>query len=289
MRVAVSSVGLRCALGNDPQQVRAALKAGESGLVPLGEPGHEQTLGGRVPGPDFKRWLRRRKDRKLLPRAAQLALPAAAEALGDWAGDRELLGLFVGVRREPPDGGEADPAMAASARDGRLDTRLLAGAGRDLYPPLLPLKTLPNMVLAHISINLGIRGAADTCAGGPAAGAQAMRMALFEVAEGRCPAALVVVVDSQIDGGGLRDRGRIGHTLPAGEASVALLLEPVGCQALFHLVDGGAGGGGKQHGWSFAQGLGDCGTANPGLDLLLGASETLGVDRVGAWARLERA
>ena len=290
MKVAVTGVGLLCALGDDPARARSGLYAGECGLVPLGEPGHEDILGGRVPKVDLKPWLRRRKDRKLLPRAAQLALPVAGTALGDWAGNREELGLFVGVRREPPDDGEADPAMAASERDGRLDTALLAGAGRDLYPPLLPLKTLPNMVLAHISINLGIRGPADTCAGGPAAGAQAVRMALHAVSEGRCPAALAVVADCQIDGGSLRDRARVGDLAPGGEGAVALMIEPMGAtNALFHLEDGGAGGSRQPWPWHFEAALGDCGTANPGLALALGAVEACGVAHGGAWARILRA
>lgn len=290
MRVAVTGVGLLCALGSEPDRVNEALAQGRSGLVPLLEAGHEATLGGRVPGPDLKRWLRRRKDRKLLPRAAQLALPVAGVALGDWPGDRERLGLFVGVRREPPDDGEADAAMAASAREGRLDSRLLAGTGRALYPPLLPLKTLPNMVLAHISINLGIRGRADTCAGGAAAGAQALRMGLHAVAEGRCPAALAVLADSQIDGGSLRDRRRVGDLVPGGEGAVALMLQPQGhSDTLFELIDGGAGGAREGWSWSFVDSLGDCGTANPGIALVLGDEQAIGIDRGGAWARLHRA
>lgn len=117
-----------------------------------------------------------------------------------------------------------------------------------------------------------------------------MRMALHAVAEGRCPAALAVVADSQIDGGALRDRARVGDLGPGGEGAVALKLEPEGSAgALFHIADGGAGGARQAWPWSFAEALGDCGTANPGLALALGAVETCGVDRGGAWARILRA
>lgn len=230
--------------------------------------------------PRLRDVLRRRKDRKLLSRAAKLALPAAARALGGIEDPSEF-GLFVGVRREPPDQGEADAAIAASHRDGRLDVELLATAGRDLYPPLLPLMTLPNMVLAHISINLGIMGPADTCTGGPAAGVQALRAAMHAVDEGRCEAALCVVTDSHVDGGSRRDLHRRGIDVRPGEAAVAVLVR--GGEGL---IDGGAGCGGRPVPYAHHGDLGWCGTADPLVLLARGGQRIEGVDSGGAWARV---
>lgn len=231
--------------------------------------------------PRLRSVLKRRKDQKLLSRAAKLALPAGWRAVQDYSGECVELGLFVGVRREPPDDGEADAAIAASHRDGALDVGLLATRGRDLYPPLLPLKTLPNMVLAHLSINLGIMGPADTATGGPCAGVQALRLGMHAVDEGRCPAALVVVADSHTDGASRRDLARRGIAVDGGEAAVAVLLLPGD-----GLVDEGGGRGAEPRTYSHHADLGWCGAADPLVDLARGARRIEGVDAGGAWARV---
>jgi hypothetical protein len=257
------------------------------GLEPRVVPGLGDLLQGRVPGPSLKGWLVRRKDAKLLPRAARLALPVAGAVFQAYSGDPEDLGLHVGVRREPPDSGQADMAIAASIRDGRLDTRLLAGRGRDLYPPLLPLETLPNMVLAHVSINLGIRGPGDASTGGPAAGIQALRLAMHDVVEGRAPASLVVVADSLVDGASHRDQRRLGFDGPLGEGAVALLLVPSG-QGLFELSDEGAGAGADPAPWGHWDQIGRIGCVDPLVQLLQGPGRVRGVDDTGAWAAVQR-
>lgn len=257
------------------------------GLQALEVAGLGSPLQGRVPGPSLKGLLKRRKDAKLLPRAARLALPVATRVFQAFSGDPEELGLHVGVRREPPDSGQADMAIAASIRDGRLDTSLLAGRGRDLYPPLLPLETLPNMVLAHVSINLGIRGPGDASTGGPAAGIQALRLAMHDVVEGRAPASLVVVADSLVDGASHRDQRRLGFGGPLGEGAIALLLVPSG-QGLFELSDEGAGSGATARPWEHWPRLGRIGCVDPLVQLLQGPARVCGVDATGAWAAVQR-
>lgn len=179
---------------------------------------------GVVDGPDLRPWLKRRKDARLLPRAAELALPAAGAAMLEWAGDVEELGLFVAVGREPPDEGDAEPSIAAMARDGHLDRERFGDAGRALCPPLLPLRTLPNMVLAHVALQWGIRGENACLAGGPEAGAAAWAAANAALAAGRCPAALVGAAYSAVDRASARDRLRLGGTGPPGEGAVFALL-----------------------------------------------------------------
>lgn len=179
---------------------------------------------GRVEGPELGPWLRRKKDARLMARAAALAMPAAGRAMAGFDGDPEELGIFVAVGREPPDEGEAEDSLAAMATDGRLDLAKLGGRGRDLYPPLLPLRTLPNMVLAHVAIQWGIRGENGVQAGGPEAGWAAWRAACLALAEGRCREVLVGAACSSVDLASARDRLRLGLTGPPGEGAIFVRL-----------------------------------------------------------------
>jgi len=228
-QVVVTGVGLVTPLGGDLVAVHDRLRRGDSGLRPGDDLRHlPDDLAGIVDGPDLRPWLKRRKDRKLMARSAELALAAAGPALGDWSTDpavRADIGLYVAVGREPPDGGESEPTLAAAHRDGALDQDLLAGPGRDRYPPLLPLKTLPNMALAHVSMNLDISGPNGAWTGRAAAGLVALNAALWAVGEGRCDVALAGAADSLVDLGSARDRLRDGRAGPPGEAAVFLRLE----------------------------------------------------------------
>lgn len=224
----VTALGLCTPLGADPRRLLAAVRAGEHALRPVEAlaplPDARAAV---VEGPDLRPWLKRRKDSKLLARPAELALAAAGLALQSWRGPVEPLGLYLGVGREPPDTGDAEPCLAAAAREGQLDEALLATVGRDLYPPLLPLRTLPNMALAHISINLGLGGANAAWAGGVGAFWAALEGACWALVEGRAPAALVGAADSLVDLGSARDRLRLGAPGLPGEAAVVMLLEPL--------------------------------------------------------------
>lgn len=226
MRLRVDAIGLVSAVGGDPATlVGLAPGAGLRAHPPLAHlPGGP--LAGVVEGPDLKPWLRRRKDRKVMARPSQLALAAAGPAMAGFSGDPADLGLFLGVGREPPDSGESEPALAASAAAGALDEALLAGPGRDRYPPLLPLKTLPNMALAHISINLGVTGENNAWAGDAGAGLRAVVSGMWAVHEGRAPAALIGGADALVDLGSARDRLRRGRTGPPGEAAAILRISP---------------------------------------------------------------
>lgn len=218
-------MGCVTALGEDPSAVLARARAEQTALAFL--PALRwlpDPRGAAVDGPDLGPWLKRRKDARLLARASQLALPAAGRALAGFAGDAEELGIFVAVGREPPDEGDAEASLAAMERDGDLDRERLGGPGRALYPPLLPLRTLPNMVLAHVAIQHGIRGDNGTFAGGPEAGAQALAAGIRAVAEGRAPFALVGAAYSAVDLASARDRVRLGATDPPGEAAVFALI-----------------------------------------------------------------
>ena len=224
--VVVTGVGFCTALGSEPW---AAIARGDSAVREHDEFHHlPHRHAARIETVDLRPWLKRRKDRKLMARPAQLALAAAGSAVQSWSGSRDALGLYLGVGREPGDDGESEPALVAAQTDGSLDERAVAGRCRDLYPPLLPLKTLPNMALAHISIHLDIRGENGAWTGSAAAGLVALRAAIWSVRESRCDAALVVAADSWVSIGGIRDLLRMGDgtsILPPGEAGVAVLVE----------------------------------------------------------------
>ncbi len=265
--IGVLAVGCVTPLGDDPVTVVRAVAGGACGVRPhralelLASP-----LAGWVDGPDLGPWLKRRKDARLLARASQLALPAAGRALAGWPGwalQGEELGLFVAVGREPPDEGDAEASLAAMAREGVLALDLLGGPGRAAYPPLLPLRTLPNMVLAHVSIQHGIRGENGTWAGGSEAGAQALRAAFRAVEEGRAPFALVGAAYSAVDLASARDRLRLGETDAPGEAAVFALLGPGGV-AVPDAPD-----------WRAA--MGDCGPVNGLWGLVLAGASLAGI------------
>lgn len=183
---------------------------------------------GVVLGPGLGPWLKRKKDARLLPRAAQLALPAAGIAMQSFHGNPEELALFVAVGREPPDEGEAEDSLVAMHEAGEMSLTRLGAEGRALYPPLLPLRTLPNMVLAHVAIQHGIRGENAVYAGGFEAGCHALAAANECLRSGRAPFVLVGAAYSAVDLASARDRLRLGQSGPPGEGAVFLLLsQPV--------------------------------------------------------------
>lgn len=228
-RAGVLAVGCVTPLGTDATTVRAALQAGRSAVAthpPLAAlPDPRAAV---VEGPDLGPWLKRKKDARLLARAVALALPAAGRALEGFGGSMEDLAIYVAVGREPPDEGDAEPALAAMAVDGRLDRARMGNEGRALYPPLLPLRTLPNMVLAHVAIQHGIRGENGTFAGRADAGERAWLAAVRAVEEGRAPFALVGAAYSAVDLASARDRLREGARTPPGEAACFALVGPGG-------------------------------------------------------------
>lgn len=182
-------------------------------------------------------YLKRRKDLKLMSREARLGLVAAALALDDagfevqapatWPQDGEAIGLFMGVGLEPGDVTDLGLALARSkATDGGIDLAELGSHGIDFIPPLSALKTLPNMALAHVSINLGLMGPGESLSPWSSAGLSAIRIAAEAVARGECEIALAGATDSEVDLNGVTTWHRMGLLKPdgAGPGSDGLIL-----------------------------------------------------------------
>ncbi len=166
-------------------------------------------------------FMKRRKDLKLMSRDAQLALQAAGLALTDaliapmdpdaWPIPPEEAGLFMGVGLEPGNITELGYVAAdcSSAHHG-IDLHRLGGSSIDLIPPLSALKTLPNMALAHISINLGMMGPGEALSPWGTAGIAALGVAVESIERGECEMALVGASDSDVDLGGVSTHARLG-------------------------------------------------------------------------------
>ena len=257
----MTGMGVLSPYGRGVNALRRGFAERASALVALGE--GPVGMGGLCPDPELRPILTRRRDLKIFSRSARLLLSAAADAAKDWSGDPEEMGLFFGIRKEPSDTGGGDAALVASVESGALSEGLLASEGKALSPPLLPLESLPNMCLAHVSIQLGFRGERGVAAGGPTAGVQALREGIASVAEGRSPAVLVGAVDSWVDGPSQRDWVRLGHTDSPGEGAVVFRLEPAGHpDTLFELERLEAGASSAAGSCGHRSLIGHCGAAD---------------------------
>ncbi|MFT7521941.1 MAG: 3-oxoacyl-[acyl-carrier-protein] synthase II [Kiritimatiellia bacterium] len=220
----MTGLGLCCALGSDPGEVSRAIAAGRSAVGLAGDYRDRLGVGFAMVDVDVRPLLKRRKDRKLLPRSAHMALPAAFQAMGD---DRPEQGaVYLGVGREPPEDA-TEATILASHRAGGLDVEALGTIGLTLYPPLASLRTLPNMVLAHIAIQLDLTGPCGTLAGDSASGLTSVVRAAHAVAEGRAEVALAGGADSLVHPLRARDAVRRGWSEPLGEGAAVLRLESV--------------------------------------------------------------
>ena len=236
----------------------------------------DSPLAGVTPNTAFRQYLKRRKAAKLMTPAARLAMDAVGQI---WDSIHEQIdpkqtGLFFSVGREPPDEGEAEAALIASAVDGVFSEEALATLGRSLYPPLLPLKTLPNLILGHLSIHFDLCGENAAWAG---EGVQSFVEGVYSILEGRSERIVVGAADSLIDLGQARDSKRLGVTAAPGEAAIAWLLEDesvaTGDVIARVSIDNTQIGEGKQSLSSLRSKIGYCGVVESQLTLLHGLFE----------------
>lgn len=225
MAVIISQVGLVTPFGRGVQPFVDGMKNGDVVLAEHSPLSHmESALAGLCPNKAFRQYLKRRKAAKLMTPAARLAMDAVGQ-IWDKVGERldpVETGLFFSVGREPPDEGDAEACLIASTVDGQFSESALATTGRSLYPPLLPLKTLPNLILGHLSIHFGLCGENAAWAG---EGVQSFVEGVLAIEEGRADCVLVGAADSLVDLGQARDCKRMGIEHAPSECAVAWLLE----------------------------------------------------------------
>jgi len=161
----------------------AGLCAGDCGIgtITAFDPvGFNCKLAGQVPDYKIQKYVPKthRKAIKLMSRDIELAVIAANEALVH-SGlvtkgidpenvniDPQRVAINLGAGFISCDLVELAPAVAASATDGKFDTRKWGKDGLELVTPLWLLKYLPNMLACHIGIIHDIQGPSNsiTCA-----------------------------------------------------------------------------------------------------------------------------
>lgn len=230
MSVAITGIGLVCPAGVGLAAARQRMA--EDPLEPRLPDGPDAALLAPLilPVPDFdaRPYLRRRKDRKLMARANQLAAVAArlaVEDAGEDLGDLTDAGLYLGVGREPGSVDDVLPALAHSLVDGAVDLERLSKEGMRWMNPLSSLKTLPNMSLAHVAIVLGTMGPGYALCDGPDAGVRALIEGAAAIEAGLADVVLAGGADSRIDFTDRTTANRLGLTGPQGEAAAIFVLE----------------------------------------------------------------
>ncbi|MEZ4475156.1 MAG: beta-ketoacyl synthase N-terminal-like domain-containing protein [bacterium] len=281
MTVAITGIGLVC-----PAGIGLAASLARLAVGPLAPRRPEGPEGDALPDPpiltvpeafDPRPLLKRRKDRKLMARANELAVGAAhaAAAAAGLLDALDAAGLYLGVGREPGNLDDILPVLAHSHTDGRFDAGRLVAEGMGQMNPLSSLKTLPNMSLAHVAINLGIHGPGQALTDDAGAGTRALLEAATAVAEGLVDVALAGGADART---AFTDRStalRLGQTGPLGEAAAVFVLERADrARARGARILGFVGAADDQTP-APASHLGDCGAATDvaALALALGAGQ----------------
>ena len=276
MAIVITQVGVISPFGRGVEPFERGLANGSSALSDHSPLRYmDSSLAGLVASnKTFRQYLKRRKAAKLMTPAARLAMDAVGQiwdVVGTGLNPVET-GLFFSVGREPPDAGEAEDALIASSVDGIFSEEALATHGRSLYPPLLPLKTLPNLILGHLSIHFGLCGENAAWAG---EGVQSFIEGVWAILEGRSKRVLVGAADSLVDLGQARDLKRLGVSAPPGEAAVAWLLEeesvatgPVLARIEWGSVDADTSENSFMYESRIRTQMGYCGVVEPQLQLL---------------------
>lgn len=158
----------------------------QSGARPVATAAGSRFACGEVRDFDPASVVDRKKALKLMGPNIQFALHASREAWTDSGRapghpDGAEAGTVLGVRVRPGDFAElAAVAHASLDESGRLSMSRLGEQGMAAIYPLSMLKNLPNMVAAHVTIQLGLNGFTDSLTSGDVSGLQAVGEA-FEV------------------------------------------------------------------------------------------------------------
>lgn len=205
--VVVTGADLLCALGTEPAAIRDALLAGRTGFRPIESfPARELPcrLSAEMNGWDAKEYVQPRKNLKVMSRDAQLAVAGAIRArhTAGWAAgqlDPERTAVIYGADRVRLSFDDCAGPYVRSRENGAISLRIWGETGMFAIPPLAFLKTLPNMIPAHVSIALDARGPNNTLHHDAVSGLLALDEGVRTVAARRCDTAFVGSAASRLN------------------------------------------------------------------------------------------
>lgn len=235
--VVITGVGILSPLGIGREVVEQALCAGQSGIGPitLFDPsGLPVRIAGEVKEFDPKRFVKPRKNLKVMARDSQLGVAASVLACEDAEilrgdVDPERFGVVLGADSI----GSTLDASEASYReclvDGSFHFERWAKEGAAASFPLNFLKVLPNMIASHISIAHDARGPNNTIHQGEISSLQAVTEATNVIQRGIADIMLAGGASSQMNPFDWVRHCLIGKLSPS-EESPETVLKPFDAQ-----------------------------------------------------------
>ncbi len=209
-RVVVTGLGVVAPNGIGKDAFWDACREGRSGVGPIrtfDASKHPVKIAAEVPEFDVAPFLSdgQHKSLKIMSRAMRFAVAAASLAQRDSGLEMgrengERVGVVMGTGLVPVDLPELTPALVeACDENGQLQADKLGQQGTSAMFPLWILKYLPNMVAAHISLNLNAQGPNSTITTACSAGTQAVGEAFRLIARGDADVVFAGGADSRID------------------------------------------------------------------------------------------
>lgn len=204
--VVVTGWNLLCSLGSEPESLWRRLAAGESGIRTIASfPPAElpSRIAGELQGWDPKEHVQPRKSLKVMSRDSQLAVASSLQAfhhsgLKRDSLDPDRMGVIYGADRVRLEFSDSQSPYEKSIENGVVTIEKWGGSGMFHLPPLAFLKTLPNMLPAHVSIVLDARGPNNTLHHDAPSGLLAVEEGARTLAAGRADMLLVGSAASRI-------------------------------------------------------------------------------------------
>lgn len=164
----ITGIGGVCPIGIGREEISQSLASGKSGIRSFEETEFPFPAGGDVQHFEPKKYVRPRKNLKVMSRVIQLGFAAADLAcidakLPEIAPDPERFGVSLGTEMIAVDLAEIAPTFRACLKDnGQFDIENWGPNFKSELQPLWMLKYLPNMPACHIGIAQDARGPNNT-------------------------------------------------------------------------------------------------------------------------------
>ncbi len=211
-RVVISGIGIVSPYGIGRDLFWAKLQAGESAakwIESFDATGMPTRFWANTPETDAELtgFLEKKKSAKLLTRCGKMSLIAAAEAVAQAGIDLSSVSPYrVGLSVGACGIGLADPDVAPISYDltgwlaGKIESSGSEGAFWasliDNTHPLMPVKAIPNLISAHLSIAHNIQGNCQTLTTACTSSSQAIGEAFHKIKFGQCDAMMAGGSDS---------------------------------------------------------------------------------------------